>query len=47
MLQKHGGFVTAAGTPVKNGLQTAEFLEALLLPQKIAAVKTQGQPWPV
>lgn len=33
--------MTEAGTPVRNGPQTAELLEVLLLPQQITKVKTE------
>lgn len=37
------GFMTTAGIPVKNRPEVIELLEALLLPQHIAMVKTEGR----
>lgn len=42
MLRKQSGFLTSAGTPIKNGQQVKELLDALLLPREGAIRKGEA-----
>ena len=42
ILWKQRGFVTAKGTPIKNGELVAELLDAMLLPRELAVVKVKA-----
>uniref|UniRef100_UPI00398F39D0 ribonuclease H-like n=1 Tax=Pristiophorus japonicus TaxID=55135 RepID=UPI00398F39D0 len=41
-LWRKRGFLTAAGTPIRNGMEVCDLLEALLLPEEVSILKCKA-----